>query len=120
VTTLDKVVRVVQIGALVVVAAFVILLFVNEPAKPAPIPAAGTANTGQAIFTTRCAGCHGQDGGGGFGPALRGGIVVSDFPNAADQIAVVKGGRGSMPSFADSLTDEQIAAVVQYTRTGLG
>jgi mono/diheme cytochrome c family protein len=118
--TLNKVVRVVQIGALIVVAAFVILLFVNEPAKPAPIPQAGTANTGQAIFATRCATCHGADGGGGFGPALRGGLVVKEFPDPAAQIVVVKGGRGSMPSFADSLTDEQIAAVVQYTRTGLG
>ena len=42
------------------------------------------------------------------------------FPDAADQEAVVANGRGSMPAFADSLTPEQIAAVVEYTRTGLG
>ena len=42
------------------------------------------------------------------------------FPDAADQEAVVANGRGSMPAFADSLTREQIAAVVEYTRTGLG
>ena len=29
-------------------------------------------------------------------------------------------GRGSMPSFVDSLTPEQIAAVVDYTRNDLG
>ena len=34
--------------------------------------------------------------------------------------AVVANGHGSMPEFADSLTPEQIAAVVEYTRTGLG
>jgi mono/diheme cytochrome c family protein len=117
---MDAVVKVVQRITGFVAAAFVILLFVNEPAKPAPVPKVGTANAGAAIFASRCAGCHSADGGGGFGPALRGGIVVTHFPNAADQVAVVTKGRGSMPSFEDSLTAEQIAAVVEYTRTGLG
>jgi cytochrome c6 len=117
---LNRVVHVVQVIAVVTVAAFVILLFVNEPAQPAPVPAAGTADTGAAIFATRCASCHGADGGGSFGPALGGGVVVGQFPDAADEVAVVTGGRGSMPSFASSLTEEQIAAVVEYTRSGLG
>lgn len=116
---LDKVVHVVQMVAVVVVAAFIILLFVNEPAQPAPVPAAGTAETGAAIFATRCASCHGADGGGSFGPALGAGVAVGRFPDAADEVAVVANGRGSMPSFADSLTEEQIAAVVEYTRTDL-
>jgi cytochrome c6 len=120
VETLNKAVRVVQVAALFLVVSFVALLFVNEPAKPAPIPAAGTENAGASIFATRCAACHGQDGGGGFGPALRGGIVVQRYPNPADQITVVTNGKGSMPSFADSLTPEQIAEVVEFTRTGLG
>ena len=116
---LDKVVHVVQMVAVVVVAAFIILLFVNEPAQPAPVPAAGTAETGAAIFATRCASCHGADGGGSFGPALGAGVAVGRFPDAADEVAVVANGRGSMPSFADSLTEEQIAAVVEYTRADL-
>ena len=117
---LDKVVHGVQILAVVAVAAFVILLFVNEPAQPAPVPKAGTENTGAVIFATRCATCHGADGGGSFGPALGGGVAVARFPDPNDQIAVVTKGRGSMPSFADSLTPEQIKAVVDYTRNGLG
>ena len=117
---LDKVVHVVQILAVVVVAAFVILLFVNEPAQPTPVPKVGTANAGAAIYATRCASCHGEDGGGSLGPALGGGVVVGRFPDPNDQIAVVTKGRGSMPSFADSLTPEQIAAVVDYTRNDLG
>ena len=117
---LSETVRVVQLITGVVAAAFVILLFTNEPAKPAPVPAQGTASSGAAIFATRCASCHGADGGGGFGPALRGGIVVQDFPNERDQEAVVANGRGAMPSFASSLTPAQIHAVVEYTRTGLG
>lgn len=117
---LPKVVRVVQMGTLLAVAAFVILLFVNEPAEPAPVPAQGSQNAGASIFATRCATCHGEDGGGGFGPALGGGLVVERFPDLVDQAAIVVEGRGSMPSFGDSLTPEQIAAVVNYTRTGLG
>ena len=107
-------------AVMVTTAAFVILLFTNEPLKVPAAPKAGTANAGKTIFATRCATCHGADGGGGFGPALRGGVVVSDFPNVADQEKVVARGRGSMPSFADSLTPEQIAAVVDYTRHFLG
>jgi len=117
---LDRIVHIVQIITAVVVAAFVILLFVNEPAQPAPVPAAGSANAGATLYSTRCASCHGADGGGSFGPALGGGVAVGRFPNAEDQITVVSQGRGSMPSFADSLTPEQIAAVVEYTRTDLG
>ena len=117
---LKMLVRVVQIFTLCATAAFVFLLFVNEPSQPPPVPAMGSANTGASIFATRCASCHGADGGGGYGPALRGGIVVKSYPNPADQVAVVTNGKGSMPSFAGSLTPEQISAVVDYTRTGLG
>jgi mono/diheme cytochrome c family protein len=55
---------------------------------------------------------------GGFGPTLAG-VVVQRYPNIADQVAVVTNGRGSMPSFASSLTPAQITAVVEYTCTGL-
>ena len=114
---LDRVVRFVQAGTAVTTAAFVILLFTNEPQKPAAVPKSGP-DAGQAIFATRCSSCHGADGGGGFGPTLAG-VVAQRFPNIADQVAVVTNGRGSMPSFAGSLTPEQITAVVAYTRTGL-
>jgi mono/diheme cytochrome c family protein len=117
---MQRAVKVCEAGTLVVTAAFVILLFVNEPSKPPPVPAVGTANAGAAIYSTRCAGCHGADGGGGFGPTLGGGVVAAKYPNAADQVAVVTKGRGSMPTFGDSLTAEQIAAVVSYTRDQLG
>ena len=118
--TLNGVVKVVQFIAACAAVSFVFLLFVNEPAKPAEVPAAGTADAGASIYATRCASCHAADGSGGFGPALGGGIAAQRFPDPADQIAVVTNGRGSMPSFSDSLTPEQIAAVVEYTRTGLG
>ena len=46
--TLNRAVRFVQVVAAVATAAFVILLFTNEPQKPAAIPKAGP-DTGQAI-----------------------------------------------------------------------
>src|SRR6185436_7523738 len=114
---LGRVVRVTQRITAVAVAAFVILLFTNEPQKAAPVPEKGTP-AGQAIFATRCASCHGLDGGGGFGPALAG-VVTGRYPDPADEEAVVANGRGAMPSFSDSLSPEQIKLVVDFTRTGL-
>jgi mono/diheme cytochrome c family protein len=115
---LGRIVRATQVITAVTTAAFAILLFTNEPQKAAPVPKTGTP-AGPAIFATRCASCHGADGGGGFGPALAG-VVTGRFPNPADQEAVVANGRGAMPSFSDSLTPEQITAVVEFTRTELG
>lgn len=117
---LNRLVHVVQLLTLLATVSFVILLFVNEPAQPAAVPKAGTADAGPSIYAGRCASCHGDQGDGSFGPALGHGIVAQRFPNPAGQIAVVTNGRGSMPSFASSLTPEQIKAVVDFTRTGLG
>ena len=88
---LDRIVRAVQVVAAVATAAFVILLFTNEPQQPAAIPKAGPG-TGQAIFATRCATCHGADGEGGYGPPLKG-VIARRYPNPADQEAVVANGR---------------------------
>ena len=116
----------------------VVLLFTNKPTTLSTTPAAAvdayglpvdTAEAGgsavpagpdgAAIFDSRCAMCHGDSGGGGVGPALADGQVVARFPDVADQIAVVTNGRGEMPKFGDRLTAEEIAAVVEFTRTDL-
>jgi mono/diheme cytochrome c family protein len=109
------------VAAAVVV--FVVLLFTNDPtpppaAHPDAVAAAGGVD-GAAIFGQRCAGCHGGDGSGGIGPRLAGGRVVADFPEPQDQIAVVSNGRGGMPAFGERLKPEEVAAVVEYTRTVL-
>jgi mono/diheme cytochrome c family protein len=109
------------VAAAVVV--FVVLLFTNDPtpppaAHPDAVAAAGGVD-GAAIFGQRCAGCHGGDGSGGIGPRLAGGRVSVDFPEPQDQIAVVSNGRGGMPAFGERLEPEEVAAVVEYTRTVL-
>ena len=71
---------------------------------------------GRDVYTRRCANCHGGSGGGGTGPAIGSGLVVEAYPEAADQRAVIADGQNGMPSFAGSLSSEEIDAVVRYTR----
>lgn len=98
------------------------------------------ANTGELtqleeggeIYAEFCATCHGGGGGGGVGPQLSGGAVLETFPTIEAHLAWVFGGsdsavngvygatntpsKGGMPAFGDSLTAEQILAVVRYER----
>jgi mono/diheme cytochrome c family protein len=110
-------------GIVAVAAAItVVLLFANSPAQapaaPAAVVEAGGVD-GATVFGDNCATCHGGDGSGGIGPRLAGGRVVTVYPDPADQIAVVTNGRAGMPAFGRKLTEEEIRAVVEYTRTVL-
>jgi mono/diheme cytochrome c family protein len=71
-------------------------------------------------FQVRCSGCHGANGVGGSAPQLSDGVVVQKYPNIDDQIAVVANGRALMPAFkARGVSDAEIRAIVEYTRTQL-
>ena len=91
---------------------------VSETPEAPSAPAADMA-LGQTVFEANCAVCHGQNGEGGVGPQLGGGAAVANFPDPADQIAVVTNGRNAMPAWGSSLSEEEIAAVVAYEREGL-
>jgi len=115
------------------------LLYAGTLTKPAG-PADPELAMGQQVYAANCASCHGSSGEGGTGRPL--GDVMKTFPNKADQILWVhlgspeagtpygdpslnrKAGQGGyttkMPAFKDSLTDEQIAAVVRYERETFG
>ncbi len=71
---------------------------------------------GRSVWIGQCASCHGASGGGGRGTQLNDGRVLDRYPEIADQIALVTNGRGGMPAYAGRLSDEQIEAVVRYTR----
>ena len=138
---LRPVVNVVQFVAAAATLAFVVLLFVNEPDDTGgggggggqaaddgggdggggdgggDAGGGGGGVDGAAVFAGNCAGCHGGDGGGGTGPQLSDGQVLASFPNVEDQITLVTGGRGNMPAFGDQLSEDEIRAVVEYTRT---
>lgn len=85
--------------------------------------------SGEEIFRSRCAVCHGTGGSGGVGPALSERSLTSQFPDVSDQVAFVRRGSergesygrfgegtGGMPSFRSILTRQEIEAVVRYTR----
>jgi cytochrome c6 len=126
-----RAVAVVQLVALLAAVVFVVALFVNEPqqleAAPAPSGGAGAGGDApalpaapvdaEALFAERCASCHGPGGSGGSAPQLSDGRVAAKYPDIEDQVAVVSGGRGRMPAFAGRLTEDEIRAVVRYTRT---
>lgn len=72
----------------------------------------GDAASGQPLYATRCANCHGATGGGGLGPNL-----VAEFnerDEQAEKIDVILEGEDSMPGFADTLSDQEIADIVSY------
>ena len=88
----------------------------TQPAEPVgPDENDALLALGDEIYAQRCASCHGSEGLGGQGPRLAGTVVVN-YPDATEEIDVVTTGRNAMPSFALTLTDEEIAAVVAFTR----
>jgi mono/diheme cytochrome c family protein len=74
-----------------------------------------------AMFGTKCAMCHGQDGGGSeVGKSMN----VPDLRSPAAQklpdaelAQIIANGKGGMPSFKNSLSDEQIHALVTHIRS---
>ena len=72
---------------------------------------------GAALYRAICQGCHMPDargaGGAGMYPAL---AANPKLASAAFPVLTVLGGRRGMPGFADSLSDEQVAEVVNYVR----
>lgn len=98
-----------------------VVALVSPPTPtPASIPAAATGeqliNFGEQIYATNCATCHQPDGEGqGAYPALNGNPFVT-AEDATQVIATVLQGRGQMPAFQDTLSSQEIAAVVSYIR----
>jgi mono/diheme cytochrome c family protein len=86
-----------------------------DPAAGAGVAAAAAGE--QAYAAAGCAGCHGQEGGGGVGPALAGNANLNNATLVVTQI--LQGGE-TMPPFADRLSDEEVAAVANYIRTAWG
>ena len=82
----------------------------------------GQENTaGVATFRTKCAMCHGQDGGGSeVGksmnvPDLRL-PALQKLPDA-ELVQVISNGKGGMPSFKNSLSPDEIHALVTHIRS---
>jgi mono/diheme cytochrome c family protein len=100
----------------------------DQPARPA----ARTGGKGQTVFTQACSVCHMTDGSGvpNLQPAIDGGnrVVVGD-PNTLITL-LLQGAQtalpadrerfsNQMPTF-ETLTDDEIAAVLTYIRSSFG
>jgi mono/diheme cytochrome c family protein len=106
-------------GSLILLVLFVgLTLFVVSIVRASPGPDSAASS---ATFRTKCAMCHGQDGGGSqVGksmnvPDLRSQAVqkLSD----AELAQVISNGKGGMPPFKSSLSEEQIRSLASYVRS---
>jgi len=76
---------------------------------------------GASIYAASCASCHGNEG-QGMGtvfPALAGNEALADAEYVVDVILHGKPGT-SMPAFASSLSDEEVAELASYIRNSWG
>ena len=75
---------------------------------------------GKSVYDTNCSSCHMADGAGlaGTFPAIKASKVVTGDISA--QVKLMLDGKGMMPAFGKILSPVDFAAVVTYTRNGLG
>ncbi len=106
-------------GTLVLVVLFAgLTLFVASIVRANPVPDSAASG---ATFRSKCAMCHGQDGAGSTVgksmnvPDLRS-PAVQKLPDA-ELAQIISNGKGGMPSFKDSLSEEQIHSLVSYVRS---
>jgi mono/diheme cytochrome c family protein len=77
--------------------------------------------TGEQLFANVCRACHMSDAKGATGagtyPSLAGNsnLVSSGYP-----VGIVVNGQRGMPAFGEVMSDDQVAAVVNYVRTHFG
>jgi mono/diheme cytochrome c family protein len=97
-----------------------------QTAAPSASPPLSTGYTfieqsGEELFVNVCRGCHMADGRGAAGagtyPSLAGNrnLEAGGYP-----VTVVVNGQRGMPAFGAMMSDEQVAAVVNYLRTHFG
>ena len=110
-------------------AAFLLLSFPAHaqgtgPSASEPAFSAGfrfIEKSGEELFANVCRGCHMSDGKGATGagtyPSLAGNsnLEASGYP-----VGVVVNGQRGMPPFGAMMSDDQVAAVVNYVRTHFG
>jgi mono/diheme cytochrome c family protein len=77
--------------------------------------------TGEDLFKNICQGCHMPDAKGAIGAGAYPALAYNPRLAAAIYpITVVLHGQRAMPPFGETLSDEQIAAVLNYVRTNFG
>jgi cytochrome c6 len=80
------------------------------------------SQSGDALYKTKCAACHGADGKGettvGKADKIRDlGSAEVQAQSDADLTAIISTGKGKMPAYGKSLKPEQVKDLVAYIRT---
>jgi len=71
--------------------------------------------TGEDIYLQLCANCHGATMEGAVGPALGSGSASAEQPDEFLRMTISQG-RGRMPSFQSSLSDDQVGRLIRFIR----
>ncbi len=98
----------------------------DEEARSRPLASLSTGfrfteQTGEDLFASACQGCHMPDGHGATGagtyPSLSkdSNLEASGYP-----VSVIVRGQKAMPPVGAMMSDDQVAAVVNYLRTHFG
>ncbi len=95
---------------LVIVVGMLVTACVGRPADDA---------TGQEIYLQLCSNCHADDLSGALGPGLGAGTDAAREPDEFLRITITDG-RGRMPSFKSSLSDDQVELLIGYMREEQG
>ena len=75
---------------------------------------ASAGDRGAELYTRHCSACHGATGQGGVGPELR---TIAERVTEERHLEIVHRGTGTqMPAFGEALTDDEIAAIVDFER----
>lgn len=80
------------------------------PPTPPPVP-----TTGRELFRAFCGGCHTLADAQTLG--TKGPNLDDERPDCDDALKAMRGGEDEMPSFASTLTDEQMAKIAVYVAT---
>lgn len=77
--------------------------------------------TGAELFMNVCQGCHMPDGKGAVGAGAYPSIASNtNLQSGGYPVYVVVNGQRAMPAFGSLMSDDQVAAVVNYVRTHFG
>jgi len=106
----------------IVIGSLAVLILAVIIGVPGSNLAAGSqASPGKAIFSTKCAICHGQDGSGNTPTGKN--LKIKDLRSPevqhmsdADLNNVVSKGKGKMPAYEKSLGADKVTQVVAYIR----
>lgn len=92
-----------------------------NPPEPLPALPEGDVAHGARLYAAQCASCHGGNGEGGTGTALRNPAMLALTPDGFLHEAIVRGRDDTpMPAFGDTLDGHDIASILGWLRAGAG